>query len=144
MTPLRRAARSIGLVHPVDRPQGRVPGEGTTDSREDGMTPRTDEPKIEINRGLLVGGAVLMSVGAVVGMAGALATSVAVIGAAREWVRQRDEPPSALARRRLAQARTAAAAGAQGWREHGMRLAPRAASQTASETADANSMGLSR
>src|SRR4051812_49926805 len=71
MTPLRPAARSIGLVHPVDRPQGRVPSEGTTDSREDGMTPRTDERKIEINRGLLVGGAVLMSVGAVVGMAGA-------------------------------------------------------------------------
>ena len=108
------------------------------------MTPRTDEHTIEVNRGLLVGGAILMSVGAVLAMAGALATSVAVIGAAREWVRQRDEPPSALARRRLAQARTAAAAGAQGWREHGMRLGPQTASQTASETADDNSMGLTR
>jgi hypothetical protein len=63
-----------------------------------------------------------MSVGAVLGMAGALATSVAVIGAARSWVRQWDEPPSALARRRLAQARSAAAAGAHGWREHAERL----------------------
>jgi hypothetical protein len=97
------------------------------------MTPRTDERRIEINRTLFVSGAVLMSVGAVVGMAGALATSVAVIGAARAWVRQLDEPPSAMARRRLAQARTAAAAGAQGWREHAQRL------QT--QSADADSMG---
>jgi hypothetical protein len=105
------------------------------DSREDDMT-QTDERKIEINRGLLVGGAILMSVGAVLGMAGALATSVAVIGAARAWVRQREEPPSVTARRRLAQAKTAAAAGAQGWREHGARLA----TQTASPSADDNSM----
>jgi hypothetical protein len=101
------------------------------------MTPRTDERKIEINRGLLVGGAVLMSVGAVVGAAGALAVTVAVIGAARSWVGQLEEPPAAMARRRLAQARTAAAAGAQGWREHSTSLA----SRTASQTPDANSMG---
>jgi hypothetical protein len=101
------------------------------------MTSPTDERKIEINRRLLVGGAILMSVGAVLGMAGALATSVAVIGAARAWLRQREEPPSVTARRRLAQAKTAAAAGAQGWREHGTHVA----SQTASQTPDANSMG---
>jgi hypothetical protein len=101
------------------------------------MTSPTDEPKIEINRRLLVGGAILMSVGAVLGMVGALAASVAVIGAARAWLRQREEPPSMTARRRLAQAKTAAAAGAQGWREHGTRLA----SQSASQTPDANSMG---
>jgi hypothetical protein len=97
------------------------------------MTPRTDERRIEMNRSLLVGGAILMSVGAVVGTVGAIATSVAVIGAARSWVSQWDEPPSVMARRRLAQARTAAAAGAQGWREHAERL------QT--QSADINSMG---
>src|SRR5436305_11099386 len=109
-----------------------MPAEGITDSREDDMTPQTDERKLEINRGLLAGGAILMSVGAVLAMAGALATSVAVIGAARAWVRQREEPPSVTARRRLAQAKTAAAAGAQGWREHGTRLA----TQTVSPSAD--------
>jgi hypothetical protein len=103
------------------------------DSREDRMTGQDDARRIEVNRGLLVGGAILMSVGAVVGMVGALATSVAVIGAARSWVRQLDEPPSAMARRRLAQAKTAAAAGAQGWREHGARLQ--------SQPADIDSMG---
>ena len=97
------------------------------------MTPRTDEHRIEINRTLFVGGAVLMSVGAVLGMAGALATSVAVVRAARAWVRQWDEPPSVIARRRLAQARTAAVAGAQGWREYGGR--------PAAQSADIDSMG---
>jgi hypothetical protein len=108
---------------------------------EDGMTSGTGERKIEINRGLLVGGAVLMSVGAAVGAVGALAVTVAVIGAARSWVGQLEEPPSALARRRMAQAKTAAVAGAQGWREHGARLATQTASQTGSRTADADSMG---
>lgn len=97
------------------------------------MTAASDERRVEVNRTLLVGGAVLMSVGAVIGMAGALATSVAVIQAARSWVGQLDEPPSVMARRRLAQARTAASAGAQGWREHAMRL------QT--QSADDDSMG---
>lgn len=87
------------------------------------MTSGSDERGIELNRGLLVSGAVLMSVGAVIGMAGALATTVAVVGAARSWVRQLDEPPSVIARRRLAQARTAAAAGASSWREQGARQA---------------------
>jgi hypothetical protein len=91
------------------------------------MTPRTGEGRIEINRGLLVGGAVLMSVGAVIGAVGALAATVAVVGAARSWVGQLEEPPSVIARRRLAQARTAAAAGAQGWREHSARLQAQAA-----------------
>jgi hypothetical protein len=41
----------------------------------------------------------------------------------------------------MAQAKTAAVAGAQGWREHGARLATQTASQTGSRTADADSMG---
>jgi hypothetical protein len=85
------------------------------------MTSQT-ESSIELNRGLLVGGVVLISVGALIGLVGGIATSAAMIGAARSWARQLDEPPSAMARRRFAQARTAALAGAQagaqGWRQH--------------------------
>jgi hypothetical protein len=44
-----------------------VPTDGATHSREDDMTPRTDEREIEVNRGLLAGGAILMPVSAVVG-----------------------------------------------------------------------------
>lgn len=84
------------------------------------MATRSEDQSIEINRALLKGGAVLISVGALLGAVGSIATAVAVIGAARSWVRQLDEPPSAVARRRLAQARSAAVAGAQGWRQNGV------------------------
>jgi hypothetical protein len=50
---------------------------------------------------------------------GGVAASIAAVAATRSWVRQWDEPPSAIARRRCAQARTAAVAGAQGWRQNG-------------------------
>jgi hypothetical protein len=83
------------------------------------MTSGSDQGRIEINRALLTGGTVLISVGALLGMVGAMATSAAVIGAARSWIRQWDEPPSSIARRRLLQARSAAVAGAQGWRQNG-------------------------
>ena len=78
---------------------------------------QSDGQSIEVNRPLLLGGLVLISVGALIGTVGGIATTVAVIGAARSWVGQLDEPPSATARRRLAQARAAAIAGAQGWRQ---------------------------
>jgi hypothetical protein len=83
------------------------------------MASRSDERKIEVNRALLLGGVVLISTAALLGTVGGITMTVAVIGAARSWVRQWEEPPSAKARRRLAQARSAAAAGAHGWRENG-------------------------
>jgi hypothetical protein len=83
------------------------------------MASRSDERSIEVNRALLLGGVVLISTGALLGTVGGIAMTVAAIGAARSWVRQLDEPPSAMARRRLAQARSAAVAGAQGWRQNG-------------------------
>lgn len=76
-------------------------------------------PTVEVNRVLLGGGAVLMAVGGLLCMAGGMAATAAVVGAVRSWVQQWDEPPRAVARRRLAQARSAAAAGAQGWRQNG-------------------------
>jgi hypothetical protein len=74
---------------------------------------------IELNRPLLGGGLVLLGVGSVLALAGSVAATVALIGATRNWVRQWDEPPSALARRRYGQARSAARAGAEGWRANG-------------------------
>jgi hypothetical protein len=91
------------------------------------MTSRSEERKVEINRGLIMGGMVLISVGALLGAVGGVATAAALIGATRSWIKQWDEPPSAVARRRLAQARSAAAAGAQGWRQNGS-YAPRESS----------------
>jgi hypothetical protein len=71
-----------------------------------------------MNRPLLSGGLVLLALGGVMCMAGGLATTAAVVGAARSWMQQWDEPPSAKARRRYAQARSAAVAGAHGWRQN--------------------------
>jgi hypothetical protein len=81
------------------------------------MTSRSDGASIDVNRTLLGGGVILIFVGALLGMIGGLAATVAVIGAARSWVRHLDEPPSATARRRLAQAKAAAIAGTEGWRQ---------------------------
>jgi hypothetical protein len=84
------------------------------------MTDGSTEVKvIEINRSLLNGGLVLVAVGSVLCMTGGLAAMAAVVGAARSRVRQWDDPPSAKARRRYAQARSAAVAGAQGWKQNG-------------------------
>ncbi len=73
---------------------------------------------IEINRPLLTAGLVMLGVGCLLCMGGGIAVSVAAVTATRSWVRQWDEPPSAMARRRYAQARSAAVAGAQGWRQN--------------------------
>jgi hypothetical protein len=74
---------------------------------------------IEVNRPLLTGGLVMLGVGWLLCMGGGIAVSVAAVAATRSWVRQWEEPPSAMARRRYAQARSAAVAGAQGWRQTG-------------------------
>jgi hypothetical protein len=74
---------------------------------------------IEVNRPLLTGGLVMLGVGCLLCMGGGIAVTVAAVTATRSWVRQWDEPPSAMARRRYAQARSAAVAGAQGWRQNG-------------------------
>jgi hypothetical protein len=96
------------------------------------MTAESNEERaIEVNRALLGGGAVLMAVGGLLCMAGGLAATAAVVGAARSWVQQWDEPPRTVARRRLAQARSAAVAGAHEWRQNGQLLA---ADQVAART----------
>lgn len=81
--------------------------------------PSNERSSVGVNRVLLGGGAALMAVGGLLCMAGGLATTAAVVGVARSWVQQWEEPPRVVARRRLAQARAAAVAGASGWRQNG-------------------------
>jgi hypothetical protein len=83
------------------------------------MATGSNESGVEVNRALLMSGVVLLSTAALLGTVGGIAVTIAVVGAARSWTRQLDEPPSVLARRRMAQARSAALAGAQGWRQYG-------------------------
>jgi hypothetical protein len=88
------------------------------------MTSQSDAGNaIEVNRALLNGGLVLLVVGGVLCVGGGVAATVAMMGAARSWIRQWDEPPSAKARRRYLQARSAAVAGAHGWKQNGHEVA---------------------
>jgi len=74
---------------------------------------------LQVNRGLLVGGVVLLGVGGVLGAAGVLLGSLAVVSATRQWVNQLDTPPSEMALQALHQARAATSAAAEAWRGQG-------------------------
>jgi hypothetical protein len=74
---------------------------------------------LEVNRPLLISGLALLGVGGLLCVAGGITAAIAAVGATRSWVSQWDEPPAAMARRRYGQARSAALAGAQGWKQNG-------------------------
>jgi hypothetical protein len=74
-----------------------------------------------VNRPLLTGGLVMLGLGGLLWVAGSLVTTAVAVAAVRGRMQQWDEPPSAKARRAYTQARSAAVAGAQGWRQNGQR-----------------------
>jgi hypothetical protein len=80
------------------------------------VTEQTLQADIQLNRSLLVGGGVLIGLGGLLGFTGMALVSSALISATRQWVRHMERPPSELARRRWAQTKAAAAAGAAAWR----------------------------
>ena len=81
------------------------------------MTEQTaSREAIQLNRSLLVGGGVLVTLGGLLGFAGMALISSALISATRQWVDQLEQPPSAIARRRWEQTKAAASAGAAAWR----------------------------
>ena len=79
---------------------------------------------VTADRGLLISGVLLLSVGSVLVFAGAVVTGGVAVRVTRRWMQQLEEPPTAVARRRLGQARTAVSAGARGWRENGTSSRP--------------------
>ena len=82
------------------------------------MTEQTaSREAIQLNRSLLVGGGVLVTLGGLLGFAGMALISSALISATRQWVDHLDQPPSEIARRRWAQTKHAATAGAAAWRD---------------------------
>jgi len=74
--------------------------------------------KPQVNMGMLVTGGVLIGIGGLVAMTGVLVGGSAVVSGVRRWVRESEVPPRELARRKWAQARTAANAGADAWQTH--------------------------
>jgi hypothetical protein len=65
---------------------------------------------------VLVVGGVLAGIGGLLGCAGALLISSALVSASRRWVKQLDPPPSTIAKLKWQQARAATTAGARAWR----------------------------
>jgi hypothetical protein len=88
------------------------------------MDAQVAEPTPTADRGMLIGGVVLLAAGSVLVFAGALVTGGVAVAATRRWMQQWEEPPRVAARRRLGQARSAVSAGARGWREDGTSVRP--------------------
>ncbi|MGW4892619.1 hypothetical protein ACWEQL_10190 [Kitasatospora sp. NPDC004240] len=73
----------------------------------------------QVNRPLLVGGAVLTGVGALCGLTGTMMVCAALASAGRGWMRRMDRPPAEMAHRALHEAKVASTAGWEAWRaEH--------------------------
>lgn len=82
--------------------------------------------QIQLDTRLLGAAAVLVGVGGVVWFAGMVLGGSAVLGAARQWVRQLDQPPAELAKSKWQQLTAATAAGAQTWKKGPPAKAPSA------------------
>jgi hypothetical protein len=71
---------------------------------------------LQIDKGLLKAGAILVTSGSLLTFAGMAVASYAVIAAGRRWTRQMDVPPGEQAALKLRQAKQASRAGMEAWR----------------------------
>ena len=72
----------------------------------------------QLRSGPLITGGVLIGVGAVVALAGLAIAGSHLVAATREWIEELEIPPGELAKLKWEQAKSAAASGANTWREH--------------------------
>jgi hypothetical protein len=72
----------------------------------------------QLESGPLITGGVLIGIGAVVALAGLTVAGSHVVAATRAWIKELETPPSQIAKLKWEQAKTAAASGANTWREH--------------------------
>jgi hypothetical protein len=75
------------------------------------------KPGPQLNTRLVIGSAVLIGVGGLLGLIGTILGSSALLAATRRWVHQLETQPSELARRKWEQARAATMASADAWRK---------------------------
>jgi hypothetical protein len=80
------------------------------------MSDNTSPEGMQLNRSRLVGGGLLVGIGGLLGFTGMVLVGSALLSATRQWVNQLEQPPSELARRKWQQAKAAASAGAEAWR----------------------------
>jgi hypothetical protein len=72
----------------------------------------------QFQSGPLRAGAILVGIGAAIGLAGLAVSGGHVIAATRRWIDELETPPSELARQRWVQGKAAVAAGASAWQNH--------------------------
>src|SRR5271166_3013405 len=72
----------------------------------------------EVKSGPLIVGGSLIGVGVAIAAVGLAVAGAHVVSATREWLKNLETPPGQFAQLKWEQARTAAASGAQTWREH--------------------------
>ena len=82
------------------------------------MTSSPSRPPFQVNGRLLKPGLVLLGVGGVAWLAGAMLSTTALAQAAWKFVDQLDESPAEIANRRFRQLKIAAAAGSKAWKEN--------------------------
>jgi hypothetical protein len=99
------------------QPTLRGPKESEMARKERGMAPYTkSEDKPVLNRSLLWSGAVLIGIGALLGLAGSAACGAAAVLGLQRHVKSSGMPPSELAMHHWRGAKTAAQSGANAWR----------------------------
>ena len=76
------------------------------------------QPNSANSKAMIVGFA-LVATGGLISICGAGISGTAMFNAVRRWMRAQQEPPSAVMKRKLAQAKAATAAGASAW-QNGM------------------------
>jgi len=69
-----------------------------------------------ISKAMIVGVA-LVATGGLISLFGMAISGTAMASAVRRWIMAQQEPPSAIVRRKIAQAKAATAAGASAWQD---------------------------
>ena len=82
-------------------------------------SPMTDIQISSTNSKAMVVGFALVATGGLISICGMGITSTAMFNAIRRWMRAQQEPPSAVVKRKISQAKAATAAGASAW-QNGM------------------------
>jgi hypothetical protein len=81
------------------------------------MSNSTSRPALELNRSWMTSGVVLLCVGFFLWLIGAALSATALAQAAMKWIKQLEESPSEMARRRAHQFKEAVSAGSKAWQE---------------------------
>ncbi|GEM_PF-1611560 len=71
------------------------------------------------SKAMIVGFA-LVATGGLISLCGAGITGTAIVNTVRRWIMAQQEPPGAIIRRKIAQARAATVAGASAWQNDGV------------------------